>query len=85
MWLLLMKPITSPAQVRKRRVTALARIACPLARAWRAAMRGSPIPPHATIVAISVPSNTPSARFIDVGSLAYSALCWTLADAIMGQ
>jgi hypothetical protein len=42
-------------------------------------------PAAATIVAISVPSNTPGARFIDVGSLAYSALCWTLADAIMGQ
>jgi len=42
-------------------------------------------PAAATIVAISVPSNTPSARFIDAGSLAYSALCRTLADAIMGQ
>jgi hypothetical protein len=42
-------------------------------------------PAAATIVAISVPSNTPSARFIDVGGLAYSDLCWTLADAIMGQ
>jgi hypothetical protein len=70
MWLLLMKPITSPAQERKRRGDGVSAITHPAA---------------ATIVAISVPSNTPGARFIDAGSLAYSALCRTPADAIMGQ
>jgi hypothetical protein len=37
-----------------------------------------------TIVAISVSEQHAQREVIDVGSLAYSALCWTLADAIMG-
>jgi hypothetical protein len=69
MWLLLIKPIASAAWCGSVEVTALARIKHPAA---------------VTIVVISVPSHTPSARLIDVGSLAYSALYWTLADAIMG-
>jgi hypothetical protein len=64
---MLMKPITSPAQVRKRRGDGVSAVCMPAGAGVAGGDARITHPADATIVAISVPSNTPSVRLSTLG------------------